>query len=242
MFKTIRSIDWEAIAGVAAAVLALVLHLLHVVEESVLLAVALVLLAIIILRDLRKETREESLKEAADRIEREVQDLSRQVRTNDVLLIGPRRLLEESARFGRLAEGEMVWFNVCLSMFIRQELFDVILRPALENPRVTAIQFILDEGERERWSSQVIPKVSAAKRLPKLREPHWSDLSESVSFILAGTARGSEAHLSFWGEPFMSRTPGGQIPRYIFHVQPQSELIERLGDLARVQRLGNSGS
>jgi hypothetical protein len=28
----------------------------------------------------------------------------------------------------------MVWFNVCLLMFIPQVLFDDLLRPAIENP------------------------------------------------------------------------------------------------------------
>jgi len=44
------------------------------------------------------------------------------------------------------------------------------------------------------------------------------------------------AHLSFWGEPFMARTAGVDVPRYIFHVQAHSELIGRLVELERRYR------
>jgi hypothetical protein len=132
----------------------------------------------------------------------------------------------------------MVWFNVCLLMFVPQSLFDALLRPALDNPKVTAIQFILDQREAERWQTAVMPKLAASSNSGKVREPIWTELAESSSFILAENPEGmQEAHLSFWGEPFMSHTPGGNLPRYVFHVQPQSELIPRLADMIRQYHL-----
>jgi hypothetical protein len=97
------------------------------------------------------------------------------------------------------------------------------------------VQFVLDESERERWEDEVLPKARATGHAGKLREPRWVPLKqEAVSFILADTADGkTEAHLSFWGEPFMSRQPGFDIPRYVFHVQPHSELIARLVEMER---------
>jgi hypothetical protein len=237
--KAIRRIDWEAIAGITAAVVALVLHLVHVADEPVLLAVALVILALLLLRNLRSEASQEALADATRAIAEGLHDLQRQVQPADTVLIGPQHLLEESERFGRRAQGEMQWFNVCLSMFSPQPLFDVLLRPALDNSRVTSVQFILDEGERERWASLVVPKATAVRRMAKLKEPIWTKLEETVSFILSDTDRGTEAQLSFWGEPFMSRTRGGQVPRYIFHVQPGSELIGRLAELARGHRVAS---
>ena len=47
-----------------------------------------------------------------------------------------------------------------------------------------------------------------------------------------------ECLLSFWGEPFMARDAGKDIPRYIFHVQGHSELVSRLLELERKYRLG----
>ena len=156
----------------------------------------------------------------------------------DAVLIGSPRLRSASERFARRARGEMTWFNVCLRMFVRQELFDALLGSAIENPAVTGIQFVLDADERSLWESQVMPKLAACSGRAKVREPRWCQLRESVSFILSETdAEGAvEAHLSFWGEPFMSRTAGVDVPRYIFHVQPHSELIGRLVELERRYR------
>jgi hypothetical protein len=47
----------------------------------------------------------------------------------------------------------------------------------------------------------------------------------------------AEAQVSFWGEPFMARTTGRDIPRYIFHVRAGSELVPRLVELARTYRM-----
>jgi len=240
--RRLRTLDWEAMAGISAAVLALVLHLLHVVDESVLLAIAVVILALILIRDLRRESREERALEVAERTETTVLKLQSALIPPDTILIGPSRLRAESEQFARRASGNMTWFNVCLLMFVPQALFDALLRPAVENPRVSDIQFILHASEKELWVTQIAPKLAACRGGEKVREPRWCELKESVSFILAeiGPEGAMEAHLSFWGEPFMSRSTGQQIPRYIFHVQGHSELIGRLVELQRHYRSGSA--
>jgi hypothetical protein len=86
----------------------------------------------------------------------------------------------------------------------------------------------------------VVPKLAGCSGREKVRPPRWCSLHESVSFILSeGASPGTfDAHVSFWGEPFMARSPGRDIPRYIFHVQPHSELVGRLIELARQYRRG----
>ncbi len=235
----LRTLDLEALAGLIAAVAALVLHLLHVVDEGVLLAIVLAILALILLRDMRREDREDRETRAIEDAMTAIADIRASVLPADTVLIGPAALREESARFSLRARGEMVWFNVCLSMFEPQALFDVLLRPAIENPQVTSVRFVLDEGERDRWRDVVLPKVAACQGAASVAEPVWVPLDESVSCILAETdAGGIEALLSFWGEPFMARSPGRDVPRYIFHVQRRSELIARLRELERSYRLG----
>ncbi|MEZ4503598.1 MAG: hypothetical protein R3C39_13310 [Dehalococcoidia bacterium] len=237
----LRRLDFEALAGLIAAVSALVLHLLHVADEGLLLAIILVILALILLRDLRREDREDRETQALENAITAIADIRAAVLPPDTVLIGPTALREESARFSQRARGEMVWFNVCLSMFEPQALFDVLLRPAIENPRVTSVRFILDEGERERWETIVLPKVAACDGAASVVEPTWATLNEAVSCILAETdAGGVEALLSFWGEPFMARSPGRDVPRYIFHVQRHSELIGRLRELERNYRLAGT--
>jgi hypothetical protein len=239
-WQRLRRSDWDAIAGVTAAGVALVLDLLHIVDQQILLPIALVVLALLLIRDLRREERDDRLESALGRTEGMVAGISTAMKPPDAVLIGPRQLRATSEAFARQAMGEMTWFNVCLLMFRPQSLFDSLLRPAIENPRVTGIQFVLDESERKRWDEDVLPKVARCLGAAKVREPQWRALQESVSFILAdiGEDGKTEAQLSFWGEPFMARTVGHEIPRYIFHVQSHSELIHRLSEMERMYRSG----
>jgi hypothetical protein len=230
--------DWDAIIGIVAAGAALVLHLLNVVHTDVLLAITLLVLALLLFRDLRREAQDEALVEQSAHNAIAIEAIVRGLREPDVILLGPRQLRPASVSFARGAHGEMIWFNVCLLMFKPQSLFDALLRPALENPNVTGVQFVLDDSERERWIEEVVPKARETGHIEKLRDPRWVSLKqEAVSFILADTAEGTtEAHLSFWGEPFMSRQAGFDIPRYVFHVQSHSELVARLVEMERQSR------
>jgi hypothetical protein len=67
--------------------------------------------------------------------------------------------------------GHMVWFNVCQMMFRPQELFDCLLRPAVENPLVTRVEFVLDEAERMNWVEHVAPKLAECAGSGKVVEP-----------------------------------------------------------------------
>jgi hypothetical protein len=236
----IRRYDWDAVAGIAAAAAALILHLLHIVEPDILLTITLVLVALLLLRQLRHEAREERVEGATGRVEQAVLRLQDTLKESDVILIGPRQLRAASEQFARQARGQMTWFNVCLTMFRPQDLFDCLLRPAVENPLVTRIEFVLDAGERERWETYVAPKLDACRGREKVSDPRWCSLKESVSFVMAGEESDGkvEAQLSFWGEPFMAQVTGQGVPRYIFHVRAHSELVGRLAELERGYRIG----
>jgi hypothetical protein len=238
--KRLLGLDWDAVAGILAAVAALVLHFLHIVQSDALLALALVLMALLLVRDLRQERQQDLIAERLERTDATTARIQAALRPPDAILVGPAQLRSASTHFAQHATGEMLWFNVCLLMFKPQPLFDALLRPAVENPRVTSIQFTLDEGEKGHWNEFVLPKIAACKGGEKVREPLWCTLKESVSFILSETGPEgvAEALLSFWGEPFMARSTTHDVPRYLFHVQSHSELVTRLGELERSYRLG----
>lgn len=236
--KRFLTLDWEAIAGIIAAVIAIVMHLLHLIDEGVLLTIAVLLIALLFIRDLRRDRAIEQTHATIEEIRTVLQSIKTNLLPPDVILIGPTQLRVASERFAANAKGEMIWFHVCLSMFRPQPLFDILLRPAIENPQVTSIQFILDENQKALWESEVLPKVDACKGRDKVKSPRWTQIQESVSVIIsnAGSTGGTEGLLSFWGEPFMARTTERNVPRYIFHVQEHSELVTRLVELVRTHR------
>jgi hypothetical protein len=235
-----RRQDWHAIVAIAAAIVALVLHLFHVIDEDAVLAITLLVLALLLFDGIRHGNAQDRIEVSLAGVNDALTQLRAASRPPDAILVGPRQLRGESERFARQANGEMIWFNVCLLMFRPRQLFDTLLRPAVENPAVESIQFVLDESERERWRDDVLPKLATCTGREKVREPLWRRLvDESVSFILCESAASGaiEAHLSFWGEPFMSRSQGRDLPRYIFHVQAHSELLPQLVDMERRYRL-----
>lgn len=237
MRRQIKEIERGAVAGIVAAVLALALHFLHIVDEAVLLQITLVLVAFLFISHLRRESETENLSVSVAHTERTVEEIRAGMDTPDLELIGPGELRSRSTQFGQGARGNVIWFNVCLLMFVPQNPFDALLRPPIETPNVSSIQFVLDESERERLNTQVKPKVRECKGAETVQDPVWRDLDDTVSFVLRGTGNEqTDALLSFWGEPFMARTTQ-DVPRYIIHVAADSELIPQLQDIEREHRL-----
>jgi len=233
--KRFLSYEWDAIAGIATAVVATILHLLHLVDENVILPIVLALMALLFINFMRHTRNNEITAEQVDRTEHAVARLQAGLKLPEVILIGPQHLRTANEHFVRHMRGDTIWFNVCLSMYRPQPLFDALLRPAVENPLVSSIEFVLDESQKELWRHVVQPKIAGCAGHEKVREPRWRQLKKNVSFILADShlSDGTEALLSFWGEPFMAETSERQVPRFIFHVQKHSELLPHLVELER---------
>lgn len=90
MKKVLLRYDWDVIAGVLAAVIALVLHFLHIAESEVVLAIMLALVALLLLRDLRSEGRSHRLAEEVERVNGRLLEVQQALAPSDALLIGPR--------------------------------------------------------------------------------------------------------------------------------------------------------
>jgi hypothetical protein len=123
-------------------------------------------------------------------------------------------------------------------MYKAQQAFEMMLRPYIENPDITSIQFLLDTKEKERWNTNIVPKVSVFAGRKKVKEPIWCNLEENISFILAETDTSGKAKalVSFWGEPFMARSAEANVPRYVLYVGENSELITSLKEHERICR------
>ena len=237
--KRFFSYDWDAVAGVLAAVVAIILDLLNIADEHIILPIVLALMALLFLSFMRHERNNEHTAGQVEQIQRMAEKIKSSLTIPDVVLVGPRQLRVVSEQFARNMRGDVALYNVCLSMYRTQILFDILLRPAIENSQVTFIHFTLDESQKELWKTEVLPKIVACSGGSKVQEPHWCDLSRNLSFILADTQPdgGTEALLSFWGEPFMAQSTERNLPRYIFHVLANSELLPHFIEMERNRRL-----
>jgi len=233
--KRFLSYEWDAIAGIATAVAASILHLLHMLDEGIMMPIVLVLMALLFINFMRHTRNNELTAEQVARTEDAISRIQAGLKLPEVILVGPLHLRSANEQFVRHMKGDTVWFNVCLSMYGPQALFDALLRPAVENPAVTSIQFILDESQKGLWQQTIQPRILGCTGSAKVREPRWRSLKKNISFILADShaSNGTEALLSFWGEPFMAESIDRHVPRYIFHVQKHSELLPHLVDLER---------
>ena len=110
-FHRLLRIDWDVIAGIAAAITAMLLSFMGLVSESVARGIILLLCALLLIRDLRREAREHRMFEKLDVLKRHVTGLTSTVQQTDVCLIGPRRIRRDFGDFASSICGEVRWFN-----------------------------------------------------------------------------------------------------------------------------------
>lgn len=232
--RRLLRIDWDVVAGIIAALVAMLLSFMGLVSDTVGRGIILLLCALLLIRDLRGEAREIRMFDKLDVIKRHVAGLMA-ARQADVQLIGPKRMRQEFADFATTVYGEVRWFNTCCRMFRRQEVFDATLRPFLENPHVTAIHLLCRPTERQAWLADLLPKLQKCDHGDKVRPPLWGEIRTDVSFVL-GDVDGDgkdEAVLSISEEPFSTSAQGLAVPRFLVRVFSHCELIPPLEDMAR---------
>lgn len=232
--RRLLRIDWDVIAGIMAALVAMMLSFMGLVSETVGRGIILLLCALLLIRDLRGEAREHRMFDKLDAIKRHVSAVAA-VGQADVHLIGSKRMRQELVDFATTIHGEVRWFNACCRMFRRQEMFDATLRPFLDNPNVTAVHLLCRREERHAWTTDLEPKLRKCTQGHKMRPPLWGPIDTCVSFILGdvgGDGR-DEAVLSILAEPFAAANQGPAVPRFLLRVYSHCDLLAPLEELAR---------
>lgn len=227
-------IDWDVVAGIIAAVVAMLLSFMGLVSETVGRGIILLLCALLLIRDLRGEAREHRIFDKLDVIKRHTATLTA-AKQGDIHLVGSKRMRHEFAEFATTVYGEVRWFNACCRMFRRQEVFDATLRPFLDNPNVTAIVLLCRPEERQFWFTDVLPKLRKHPHGEKVQPPLWGPIRTSVSFVL-GDVDGDgkdEAVLSIIEEPFAASNQGPAVPRFLIRAYSNCDLIASLEDMSR---------
>ena len=232
--RRLLRIDWDVIAGISAALVAMLLSFMGLVSQTVGVGIILLLCALLLTRDLRGEAREHRMFDKLDVIKRHVAGLAAATHA-DVRLVGPKRMRHEFTEFAATVFGEVRWFNVCCRMFRRQEIFDATLRVLFENPNVTSVILLCGPDERRSWEADVVPKLRHCPHAAKVHPPLWGPIPGRVSVLLGdvdGDGR-NEALIAILDEPFATSNHAPSVPRFTFHVYSQSELILSLEEMIR---------
>lgn len=233
-FRRLLRIDWDVIAGIIAALVAMLLSFMGLVSETVGRGIILLLCALLLTRDLRGEAREHRMFDKLDVIKRHVATLTA-AKQADVHLIGTKKMRQELLDFSTTVYGEVRWFNACCRMFRRQEVFDATLRPFLDNPNVTAVYLLCRPEERHAWLADLLPKLRRCDHGEKVRPPLWGPIPGNVSFMLGdvdGDGR-DEAVLAILDEPFAAANQEPAVPRFLLRVFSHCELMAPLEEIAR---------
>ena len=141
--------EWDAIAGIAAAFVAIVLHLLYIVDETVVLPILLALVGLLFINFMRHSRKNELTAEQVERMAHTVDSLHAALERPGLALIGPRQLQtasplpasdERKLHLVRRVPGD-VPHTLRFSM-------PCCGRPSTSR-RSGPIQFVLDQSQRE---------------------------------------------------------------------------------------------
>ena len=108
------SYEWDAIAGILAAVAAIVLHFLNFIDDQVILPVVLTLMALLLINFMRHTRNNELTAEQVEHLHKMVVKINASLEVPDIVLIGPRQISSTNEHFARNMRGEATLFNVCL--------------------------------------------------------------------------------------------------------------------------------
>lgn len=229
------SIEWDTLSGVAAAATAMVLSFFDLVSPTTVRAILLLIVALILLRELRRDSRESQYAEHLDIMRQDVRDLVNHTGGMGITLVEPTALVHEFQDFAAHFHGTVTWYNACCGMFCRPEVFATTLGRLIDNPEIDAIQMLCDHREQPVWDRNVAAQVRQLGAATKVRVPLWGDLSTSLSFLI-GARRGDDhqqALIAIMEEPFASRGRFLRVPRYLFRVQNGTPILAEMNELVR---------
>jgi len=232
--RRLIAIEWDTLAGIIAAFVAMLLSLFGLVSELTVRGILLLLAALILLRELRNDTRAATHAEHLDCMRQDIRDIREKIGTTDLVVITPLALRSAFQDFADHLSGHVTWYNACCRMFHRREVFEATLRRVIANPDVVSIELLCDERERHAWETDVLLQVQRCADAWKVRQPVWCSLSTSVSFRIGDhrESRRPQALVAVMDEPFASRGDPLSAPRYLFRVQNHSDILTAMATVA----------
>lgn len=111
--RKLLSIEWDTLSGVVAALAAMVLSFFDLASPMTVRAILLLIVALILLRELRRDSREAQYAEHLDIMRQDVHALLDKAGGACMTLIPPAALLHEFQDFATHLHGTVTWYNAC---------------------------------------------------------------------------------------------------------------------------------
>jgi len=234
-FKKLLKADWEIFAGLAAAIAVIVLKFLHLIHVETMLTLAIVMLAGLFLRELRRETVIDKFIEDIADIQMSVKQLTLAQADQGSSLITPAAMNVAMSTFSKRACGTCVFKHVSPFMFKKDANFNAFLKPMLERDAVNEVIFIIMHDEKETYDRYVRSKIDACEGGSKVAEVITADNPDANGIIACncGLTEGFEALITFFSEPFMIKIGEHMVPKFALHVLPNSEVSNLVSDNVR---------
>jgi len=231
--KILKSGEWDLLAVAVASVIGIVGHVLGLIPESYVISLILLLLALHALHEIGHDMKFERANSAVMHIAERFSSLEPEVK---VISSNHFRHGEDLARRNR---GIFVWFNTPMTVMRSQEVFDLMLKPAIESEKTKKVKFILPPDQKDFFDREVWTKIQECKGEEKVEYPMFTEIKENFAFKMIDSSEREEEnefHLTFLDRPFTitrEREDGRSVthPRVIFHVKPGTELAKSLKDI-----------
>jgi hypothetical protein len=233
--KKLLKTDWEIVAGLLAAVGVIVLKFLHIVDEETMLTLAIVLLAGLFLRELRRELVFDKFAENLNEIEASVKQLTVHYADQGSTLVTPSAMNDSMCAFSQRAKGVCVFKHVSPFMFNKVSHFNGFLKPMLEHDAVSEVIFIINDDEKDDYNRYVKAKIDTCDGATKVAEVITAENTDGNGIIAfnCGLSEGFEALITFFSEPFMVKYNENWVPKFAMHVLPDSEVAKIISDNIR---------
>lgn len=229
-----KTVEWDLLAVIIASLIGIALHVLGILPESYVISLILILLCLHALHEIGHQMKYD---EAHDKI----MEIDRALKKTqpDIELIS-RNHFARGEEFALKNKGAMWWFNTPMRVLKSQEVFDRLLKSAIDNPKTKRIEFILKPSTKGLWEKEVWPKIEKCRGREKVQPPIWREIKENLAFKMIDLTEEKEikeAHLTFWGEPFTMELkesndtfPSVYHPRFILQVRNE-DLLSKLKEI-----------
>jgi hypothetical protein len=146
-----------------------------VIPESYIISLILLLLALHALHEIGHDMKFDEANAAILSIETRLTGLEPEVK------VTTRDHFKHGEELARRNSGTFVWFNTPMTVMRSQEVFDLMLKPAIESRATKRVEFILNPEQKDFFDREVWPKIQECRGREKGSYPTFAPIKENFA-------------------------------------------------------------